>query len=273
MSLDNLVLGQDNGYVIIFSAGLFTTKEETKALIPRSLEERAKIIIPKLTGKNGEPFSIEKDINIIKEIMQETFEERIYLAGWSYGGYISAIAATKINPDAILLFNPINSLKDSISNIFPQRYKGILRTFINSSILKSLDKLFLKFISSKKTDGLYFRDLKISIKSLKEIRKSPFLRYIAPQIGCPVLIIHGREDQISKYGNSIVFYKNLKIKDKRIITPKNVSHQITDYKDLDTKLGKWLDNHKQKFTINPFFYLRKLKQKRKKQNKSIHRKI
>lgn len=260
MSLDVLVSGECKKRSVIFVGGLWSPPEETIESVPKAIKDMSKVIVPRLTGHNGVPFNPTEDLGILESIIKKyalkNNGEKVYVAGWSYGadrlgialakmrnGYARQANATEFNPDGVLFFSPVPSIKYSIGAIMPKQYALLTKMFVNLNILHFLDGPFMRKFTNEDGNGNYiFKNLTINLNSLKEVRKSESLiKYATDLHNLKVLIVHGTNDRTCRYENSKTLYSRIKSKVKTLALLPQAGHNVFEYKGIADKIMPWIE--------------------------------
>jgi pimeloyl-ACP methyl ester carboxylesterase len=194
--------------------------------------------------------TVSKEVKELTQILKyfKKKYERIIVIAHSMGCAVSLI--TTKNPKLIsclILMNPLVlpsiSFKDSILKFSPYVFLEKLHHVKTRSILQKIKilspaEIYVKKIIEEKVVGHEF---------LKELPKIDVIDY-AEKLSIPILIIHGKKDQIIPYSHVEYLYNNLGSKEKKLVlldyTHKPKKQQMVLIK---FEIFKFLKSLKEKF--------------------------
>ena len=204
---------------ILFYLGLGDSKDYIdKDYVEAAIEANLTVVVPDLRGhgQSGGYLAIKESVRDIESTLKDLEDhfDNIVLAGYSYGGYLSFLAATTSDKeirnkiDGLVLFSSLHSLVNYLKRVL-KSYKFLLH----------LPKP-LKFLVDKPIGFYVSRRYKFRIKSfystIKEIEESPDLLNYTDSIKTPVLIIHGVEDELINHQGAVNIFKKLKAEHKDV---------------------------------------------------------
>jgi len=161
--------------------------------------------------------------------------KQIYLVGHSMGGVIASYLSTKYKEvKRLVLAAP------AFSHLAAKEEGGIL-----GAIGKGPD-----ILKSYSTDEFLTRIRKLPISAVKEfLRLVEKYQDVKKEINIPVMIIHGKKDQIVPTSSSIEVFENLKNKRKELILVNNYYHDLfrgSKAVNLSKEIEKFLTKPKYK---------------------------
>tara|TARA_R110002072_G_scaffold303134_1_gene495180 strand:+ start:98 stop:1057 length:960 start_codon:yes stop_codon:yes gene_type:complete len=229
----------------------------------KMLTEDYRIVMPNLyhfgnTRPGSEKYSIQDQVDLLINLLQELKIETYSLMGVSYGGLIG-IELANMNKDKVnqmILFdapikyvdtNDINSITDfynapSIEELFvPEKPEGLKKLILLATGKKShLPKiLFMEFLKEAYTYNLLDKRALITsmINGLEEYQSRHY------EFDIPILLIWGEDDMVVSASKGLLLQKHLGIKCKYHVI-KKAAHMpnMTNSKEFNSLLYNFLNS-------------------------------
>ena len=168
------------------------------------------------------------DLKSAIKFVQHSGYKKIGLFGWSLGGLVS-LKCFKDEIDTMFLWAPITNKIN---------YDWWKKHYSSNQLKELKDKHKITKIREKGLPKNIILDFQL-IEDLKKINQKNLLR----NINCPILIIHGKKDNIISYRDSEEAIKLLS-NDSRLELVDKADHEFYDYLDIIVKLSNdWFLNH------------------------------
>lgn len=174
------------------------------------------------------------------EFLIDNGYKKIYLVGHSMGGVIATYLSTKYKQvKKLVLAAP------AFSHLASEEEGGLL-----GALGKSVD-----IIKAYDTDEFFTRVRKLPISAFKEfLRLVEKYQYTKNEIKVPVMIVHGKKDQIVPISSSIEIFENLNVSKKELILVNGYYHDLFKGSKVKT-----LSKEIEKFLVNPKYKLKEFK--------------
>lgn len=196
----------------------------------------------KSEGKRGDVSSFKdfiKDTDCLVDIIKKEHSDKaLFILGHSMGGFIAACYGIahgdkirgEILSGAPTLFIPFKTKIKSIK--FPYVLWGRVPNIFYDFISKDP-----KVISDYKADTLVLKTTSARLNLQISGAGTKWIKNNIKSYKCSCLIIHGKDDRIVPYENSMDFYSNISCEDKEIKIYEGLYHEILNEECRDNILG------------------------------------
>ena len=216
-------------YIILYIHGYSDSMKESKSMKMEQIAKNAKIDLVKLDlyghgESSGELKYMTMDdwYNCCKIIIEKIINptnKKIILIGSSLGGWLSYILAEELKNKILAVISVAGAI-----DFFTQVIEPLIKE-------ENKDKEFV--YEMVYDSGVPSGDF-VSRKLIESSRKYNMLNKDKININCKIRIIHGLNDPVVPFQNSIEFAKKVESKDVKLYLEKNMNHDLTLENNLNT---------------------------------------
>ena len=216
-------------YIILYIHGYSDSMKESKSMKMEQIAKNSKIDLVKLDlyghgESSGELKYMTMDdwYNCCKIIIEKIIapsNKKIILIGSSLGGWLSYILAEELKDKIIAVISVAGAI-----DFFTQVIEPLIKE-------ENKDKEFVYEMIYD--SGVPSGDF-VSRKLIESSRKYNMLNKDKIDINCKIRIIHGLNDPVVPYKNSIEFAKKVESKDVKLYLEKYMNHDLTLENNLNT---------------------------------------
>ena len=216
-------------YIILYIHGYSDSMKESKSMKMEQIAKNAKIDLVKLDlyghgESSGELKYMTMDdwYNCCKIIIEKIINpanKKIILIGSSLGGWLSYILAEELKNKILAVISIAGAI-----DFFTQVIEPLIKE-------ENKDKEFV--YEMVYDNGVPSGDF-VSRKLIESSRKYNMLNKDKININCKIRIIHGLNDPVVPFQNSIEFAKKVESKDVKLYLEKNMNHDLTLENNLNT---------------------------------------
>ena len=216
-------------YIILYIHGYSDSMKESKSMKMEQIAKNSKIDLVKLDlyghgESSGELKYMTMDdwYNCCKIIIEKIINptnKKIILIGSSLGGWLSYILAEELKNKIIAVISVAGAI-----DFFTQVIEPLIKE-------ENKDKEFV--YEMVYDSGVPSGDF-VSRKLIESSRKYNMLNKDKIDINCKIRIIHGLNDPVVPFQNSIEFAKKVESKHVKLYLEKNMNHDLTLENNLNT---------------------------------------